>query len=99
MQFAIVLAFATALPLIAAAQGTESYRGRNLAASCANCHNTNGSSVAGTPSIAGMSREALLAALMDYKAGRRAATVMHQLARGYTDAELESIAAYFAAQK
>ena len=31
--------------------------------------------------------------------GARPATVMHQLAKGYSDAQIEVIAAYFAAQK
>jgi len=37
--------------------------------------------------------------LKEFKDGRRPATVMHQLTKGYTDAQLESIAEYFAAQK
>jgi len=34
-----------------------------------------------------------------FKSGARPATVMHQLAKGYSDAQIEAIAAYFAAQK
>jgi len=34
-----------------------------------------------------------------FKSGARPATVMHQLAKGYSDAQIEVIAAYFAAQK
>jgi cytochrome c553 len=34
-----------------------------------------------------------------FKSGARPATVMHQLAKGYSDAQIEQIAAYFAAQK
>ena len=37
--------------------------------------------------------------MKDYKAGKRPGTIMHQLAKGYTDAQIEQIAAYFAAQK
>jgi cytochrome c553 len=38
--------------------------------------------------------------MQDFKAGRAPnATVMHQLAKGYNDAEINAIAAYFAAQK
>jgi sulfide dehydrogenase cytochrome subunit len=36
---------------------------------------------------------------MDFKAGKRPATIMHQLAKGYTDEQLADIAGYFAAQK
>jgi len=34
-----------------------------------------------------------------FKSGARPATVMHQLAKGYSDAQIEQVAAYFAAQK
>ena len=99
MRISFLLAAAIALPLTAAAQGTDPNLGRNLAATCANCHNTNGKSVTNMPVIAGMSKDAMLNALMDYKAGKRSPTVMHQQVKGYTDAQLELIAAYYAAQK
>ena len=34
-----------------------------------------------------------------FKSGARAATVMHQLAKGYNAAQIDRLAAYFAAQK
>jgi cytochrome c553 len=37
--------------------------------------------------------------MLDFKSGRRPATLMHQLAKGYSDAEITAIAGYFAAQK
>ncbi|MCX8116139.1 MAG: hypothetical protein N3D71_13885, partial [Burkholderiaceae bacterium] len=44
-------------------------------------------------------KEDLLKALTDFKSGAKPATVMHQLAKGYTDSQLEAIATWFAAQK
>jgi sulfide dehydrogenase cytochrome subunit len=99
MRISFLLAAALALPLTAAAQGTDPNLGRNLAATCANCHNTNGRSVTNMPVIAGMPKDVMLNALKDYQAGKHSPTVMHQQAKGYSDAQLESIAAYFAAQK
>ncbi|HET8745618.1 MAG TPA: c-type cytochrome [Ramlibacter sp.] len=74
---------------------------RTLAANCAQCHGTEGHTVAGSPlqPLAGRSREELLALLKAFKAGTRPATIMQQLARGYSDAQLEQLAAFFAAQK
>lgn len=73
---------------------------RALAATCFTCHGTEGRSVGGVPpSIAGQSEASLLQQLLDFKAGKRPATIMHQLAKGYTDAQLEQIAGYFAAVK
>jgi sulfide dehydrogenase cytochrome subunit len=37
--------------------------------------------------------------MQDYKTGRRPATVMAQLARGYTDEQIDLLAGWFAAQK
>jgi len=34
-----------------------------------------------------------------FKNGSRPATVMHQLAKGYTDAQVETLATYFASLK
>jgi cytochrome subunit of sulfide dehydrogenase len=99
MRTLLVLAAAVAFPLAAFAQGANPNLGRNLAASCANCHNTTGKSVTGIPSIAGMPKDVMLNTLREFKEGKRPATVMHQLAKGYTDAQLELVAAYFAAQK
>ena len=70
---------------------------RSMAATCATCHGTEGRSVGGVPpSLAGRPKAELTQMLLDYKAGKRPATIMHQQAKGYTDAQLEQIAGYFA---
>ena len=73
---------------------------RNLASACFTCHGTDGRSVGGIPpSLAGQDRNYLLQAMKDFKADKRPATIMHQQAKGYTDQELEALAAYFASVK
>jgi cytochrome c553 len=72
--------------------------GRNLAATCAPCHGTNGQSRGEVPSLAGVPAERLVAALAGYKSGALTGTVMHQIARGYTDEQIALIAAWLAAQ-
>jgi cytochrome c553 len=69
------------------------------AAACANCHGTNGHAQPGMESLAGKDKEEMVQKLLDFKAGRKPATLMHQLTKGYSDDELRAIAAYFAAQK
>ncbi len=95
----ILATLLAACSLPATAQGTNPNLARNLAATCANCHNTTGKALTGQPAIAGQSKEFMMRMLKEFKDGRRPATVMHQLTKGYTDAQLESIAEYFAAQK
>jgi sulfide dehydrogenase cytochrome subunit len=74
--------------------------GARLAATCTGCHGTNGTTVGGAlPSLAGQSKETLLASLRAFRAGERPATVMTQLAKGYSEAQLEQIAAFFATRE
>jgi cytochrome c553 len=72
---------------------------RSLAATCAACHGTNGMAQPGMVSLAGQSKEALQQKMLYYKSGALPATLMHQLAKGYSDEQIEQLASYFAAQK
>jgi sulfide dehydrogenase cytochrome subunit len=85
----------------ASAQNAQALNTRALAATCANCHGTQGAAVpnASVPGLAGMPASYIVEQMRAFKAGTRPATVMHQLAKGYSDAQIETIAAYFAAQR
>jgi cytochrome subunit of sulfide dehydrogenase len=67
---------------------------QSLAATCANCHGTNGNGVpnGGMPQINHLTPDAMLTQLKAFKSGARTGTIMHQLAKGYTDEQLETIA-------
>ncbi|MCW5670534.1 MAG: class I cytochrome c [Hydrogenophaga sp.] len=82
----------------AAAQTSPDLQARAWAASCAACHGTDGRSRSAIPAIAGQDKAVLLQKLLAYKQGTLPATVMHQHAKGYTDAELERLAAHFSRQ-
>ena len=71
---------------------------RLLAATCANCHGPHGDSPGAMPSIAGLPREHLVERLRTLRAGAADATLMHQLAKAYSDDEIERLAAHFARQ-
>lgn len=85
--------------MAAAELSAEQLHTRALAATCANCHGTEGKPAqsANMARLAGKSREHMAAQMRAFKDGSRQATVMHQIAKGYTDQQIESIAAYFAA--
>lgn len=93
----IAAALLAALPLCAAAQ--DAALARSLAATCANCHGTEGRSVGGTDPLAGMNKAEMVRKLGEFRSGTRPATIMHQLAKGYTEQQIDMIAGYFAAQK
>ncbi len=92
---AVLLLAATA----GAAAAQDMTLARNLAATCANCHGTNGNARGDMKPLAGVAADKIIAMLADYKAGNQPATIMHQIAKGYTDDQIKLIAAYFAAQK
>ena len=73
--------------------------GAALAANCANCHGTSGRAIAAMPALAGQPKSYLVEQMKAFKEGRRTGTIMHQLAKGYTDEQIESMAAYLSAQK
>jgi cytochrome c553 len=71
---------------------------RVLAASCAACHGYNGNSVGGTPVLAGLDRAHFILQMQSFRNGTRSSSVMHHHAKGLTEAEIEQLADYFAAQ-
>jgi cytochrome subunit of sulfide dehydrogenase len=72
-----------------------------LAATCANCHGTQGKAVEGSSvvTLAGMQRQYIIDQMNAFKSGQRPATIMHQLAKGYSDEQIARIAQYFSEQK
>ena len=92
---------ALALLLLAAApwaRAQDANLARNLAATCANCHGTNGNARGEMKSLAGRPAAATVALMAQYKAGSLPATIMHQIAKGYTDEQIALVAGYLAAQ-
>ena len=89
-----------AAPFAALAQSPDALQVRSLAATCANCHGTDGRAVpgAGMPGLAGQPSDYLLQQLRAFRDGSRPATVMHQIAKGYSETQLQQLASYFAAQ-
>ena len=88
-----------ALGACSLASAQDATQVRLLASNCANCHGTDGKSQGGTPTLSGQPKAKIVEMLQEFKAGKRPATIMHQLSKGYSDAEIDALAAYFAAQK
>jgi cytochrome c553 len=97
MKVALLLA-AALFSLPAAAQDLAA---RSLAASCAICHGTDGRGVKDStlPPLAGLPAAYFVEQMRAFRDGKRPATVMHQLAKGYSEAQIGALAAWFAAQK
>lgn len=89
------------LPMAASAEppAPQVRLARSLAATCANCHGTQGRAKGDMKPLAGMNADKMLAMLADFKSGNQAATVMHQITKGYTEDQLRLIAQHLAAQQ
>ena len=92
--------FLTAWFFQANAQESEKLHQRANAAMCANCHGSEGRTVknSAVPPLAGLPRDYLIQQMQAYKDGSRKATVMHQISKGFSDAQIASFADYFSAQ-
>jgi cytochrome c553 len=68
-----------------------------MAANCAACHGTHGKPAAGSPvpALAGRSGAELADIMAQFKEGKRGPTVMHQIAKGYTEAEIAALGGHF----
>jgi cytochrome c553 len=99
MTHTLRIATTALFALVGVTHAQDANLGRNLAAGCAACHGTNGQvrgdSVA---PLAGVPADKIVTAFSAYKSGALPATIMHQIAKGYTDEQVKSIAAFFAAQ-
>ena len=74
---------------------------RSLAATCAACHGTDGKAVEGQAMarLAGLPADDISAKLRAFRDGSQPATVMHQIAKGYSNEQIDALATWFAGQK
>jgi len=94
-----VLALASLSAPPVTAQTPDPALGRNLAATCAICHGTNGVSQGVVASLAGNPKADTLTKMREFKTDKRTGTIMPQIAKGFTDEQLDLIAGFFAQQK
>jgi cytochrome c553 len=67
------------------------------AAACSGCH---APAALGSPMppLAGRNPDEIVAAMQDFRAGKREATIMNRIAKGFSDEETRAIAVWLAAQ-
>lgn len=99
MKKTLIAALILAGTLSAAFSAHADTRARFMAANCAYCHGPEGKSHGAIPSLAGLEPGYFVEQMKAFRDGSRPATVMKKHANGYTDAEFEAIAKYFAAIK
>ena len=92
------LAAAVGFASIAAA-GVASAEPPAGAAACTGCHPASARVISPVPRLAGLDRAAIVRAMQDFRSGARAGTVMDRIAKGFTDEEIQAIAAWYAAPR
>ncbi len=68
------------------------------ASSCGGCHAPPGVDTA-VPTLHGRSAADITAHMQSFRSGSQPSTVMDRIAKGFSDAEVEAIAAWYARQK
>jgi sulfide dehydrogenase cytochrome subunit len=89
----VLAALAVAAPSMAGAAAPPG------ASSCAGCHSEAGRPNVAIPSIHGQQAAEIIAAMRAYRAGERPASVMDRIAKGFSDEEIQAIAAWISAQR
>jgi cytochrome c553 len=69
------------------------------AAACSGCHPASTRVTSPVPRLAGRDAAAIVKAMQDFRSGARTGTVMDRIAKGFTDEEIQAIAAWYATQK
>ncbi|MDD4882750.1 MAG: c-type cytochrome [Gallionellaceae bacterium] len=71
-----------------------------LARTCNNCHGLNGVSAGATmPSIGGLPKGYLSKIMKEWKYDKRAAATMNRIVKGFSDDEIDALAAYFSKRR
>lgn len=96
----LVAAGLWAMATFSTTASAEMASAETLAAPCAGCHGTNGSSHGpATPTIAGITQDYFMVSMKDYVSGKRKSTVMGRIAKGYSEEEMKVMAQHFSQQK
>ena len=69
------------------------------AAACSGCHAASTGVASPVSRLAGRDRADIVKAMQEFRAGTRPATVMDRIAKGFTDEEVQAIAAWYAGQR
>jgi cytochrome c553 len=69
------------------------------ASSCTGCHPTKAGIDTSVPTLTGRSAGDIVAAMEAFRNGRKPATVMDRIAKGFTVEEIQAIATWYAAQR
>ena len=95
----MVTCLAAAIGLVSIAAAVASAEPPPGAAACTGCHPASSRVASPVVRLNGLDRAAIVKAVREFRSGQRIASVMDRIAKGFTDEEIEAIAAWYATQK
>lgn len=96
MQATRFLVAAIVTTIAGSTQAAEAPAG---AMSCSGCHATSAQVETPVPRLAGRPQADIATAMIAFKTGQRAGTIMDRIAKGFSDEEIQAIAKWYAEQK
>ena len=95
----MVKRLAVAIGVVSIAAAMASAEPPTGASACTGCHPTSSRVASPVVRLNGLDRATIVKAVREFRSGQRVATVMDRIAKGFTDEEIEAIAAWYATQK
>ena len=99
-RLALIASLTLALsPALAPGQATAAEPVPLAAQGCVGCHGVRGTGSDPIPRLSGRPAAEIAMQMNAFASNQRPGTIMGRIARGYSEADIAAIAAYFAAQK
>ncbi len=90
---------AAAIGLVSIAAAVASAEPPAGAAACSGCHPASSRVASPVVRLNGLDQATIVKSVREFRSGQRVATVMDRIAKGFTDEEIEAIAAWYSTQK
>ena len=94
-----VIRLTAALALFLSMSAIARAEGPPGAASCSGCHAANAKVETPVPPLKGRPAADITDAMIEFKSGKRAGTIMDRIAKGFSEEEIRAISAWYAGQK
>lgn len=77
----------------------DTSRATALARNCTTCHGPEAQGSLSIPKIRGLDKQDIVESMKGFRSGEERQTIMGRIAKGYSDADIELLAAYFFSMK
>ncbi|MGD2140418.1 MAG: cytochrome C [Burkholderiales bacterium] len=97
VRLSLLAGLAAAMTFLTPA-AAQDVNGRDWSGACTGCHGTEGRSTGAIPAIAGIDKVRFVELMTAFRNGTQQTTIMHQLASGLSEEQIDAIGDYFASR-